>query len=50
VTVNFARPLGKVILIGPLLLPVVLVLLGILFPGVHFSSVGCHPSGCHLLP
>ena len=48
-TVNFGRPLGKVILIGPLLLPVVLVILGLLFPG-SITSFGCHPSGCHLLP
>ena len=44
-TVNFGRPLGKVLLIGPLLLPVMLVLLGALFPGVHLTPIGCHPSG-----
>ncbi len=48
-TLNFARPLGKVILIGPLLLPVVLGILSLLFPG-SITSIGCHPSGCHLWP
>lgn len=47
-TVNVGRPLGKVLLIGPLL-PVVLGILGILFPG-SITSFGCHPSGCHLWP
>ena len=43
-TVNFAHPAGKVILavlIGMILLPIVLIVLG-----VHLTPVGCHPSGC----
>src|SRR5579883_3348786 len=37
-TVNFGRPLGKVILMGPLLLPVVLGLLGLSSPGPSLRS------------
>jgi uncharacterized membrane protein len=49
-TVNIGRPQGKLFLVGTLLLPVALALLGILFPGLN-NSYGCHLfSGCHLLP
>jgi uncharacterized membrane protein len=47
-TLNFGHPMGKLVLIGTLLLPLVLAILGVLFPGIHSS--GCHPSGCHPLP
>jgi uncharacterized membrane protein len=48
-TVNFGHPVGKLVLIGTLLLPLVLALLGVLFHGL-IHSYGCHPSGCHPLP
>jgi uncharacterized membrane protein len=48
-TLNIGQPLGKLIIIGPLLLPVVLGLLSLLFPG-SITSYGCHPSGCRLWP
>lgn len=44
-TINFAHPDGKLILavmIGLLLLPIVLAILGI-----HLTPMGCHPSGCY---
>ena len=47
-TVNFGRPLGKLFLIGTLLLPLVLLILNVLFFGT--APIGCHPSGCHPLP
>ncbi|HEX9133413.1 MAG TPA: DUF5808 domain-containing protein [Ktedonobacteraceae bacterium] len=47
-TVNFGHPQGKLFLIAMLLLPLVIALLGTLFPGT--PSFGCHPSGCHLFP
>lgn len=48
-TVNFGHPGGKFILIGLLLLlllPLVVAILGDLYPGLLHSS-GCHLSGCH---
>ncbi|HWE63336.1 MAG TPA: DUF5808 domain-containing protein [Chloroflexota bacterium] len=48
-TINFGHPMGKLFLIGILLLAVVPALLGIFFPG-SITSHGCHPSGCHLFP
>lgn len=48
-TVNIGHPQGRLFLIGMLLVPVVLALLGALFPG-SLTTYGCHPSGCHLLP
>jgi uncharacterized membrane protein len=49
-TVNFGHPVGKLVLIAMLLLglvlPLVVALLGVLFPGL-IHSYGCHPSGCH---
>ena len=51
-TVNFGHPVGKRfmigILFGMLVLLLLPVILGVLFPGL--SSYGCHPSGCHPLP
>jgi uncharacterized membrane protein len=47
-TVNFGHPMGKLVLIGTLLLPLVLAILGVIFPGIHSS--GCHPSRCHPFP
>lgn len=49
-TINVAHPWGKVcmaIVIAMILLPVALSLFGILPAN---SSIGCHPSGCHLTP
>lgn len=49
-TINFAHPWGKVfmaIIIAMTLLPVALSLFGVLPAN---SSIGCHPSGCHLTP
>lgn len=45
-TVNIGQPLGRMFLIGTILVPVVLALLGLLFTG-SITSYGCHPSGCH---
>ncbi len=47
-TVNFGHPQGKLLLIGMLLLPLVIALLGSFFHGT--PSSGCHPSGCSPLP
>jgi uncharacterized membrane protein len=47
-TVNFGHPKGKLFMIGMLLLPLVIAILGALFHGS--PSYGCHPSGCHLFP
>jgi uncharacterized membrane protein len=47
-TVNFGNPVGKLVLIGTLLLPLVLLILNVLFFGT--APIGCHPSGCHPLP
>ena len=44
-TINIGHPLGKLvmaIIVGMLLLPLVLTLLG-----VHLTPIGCHPSGCY---
>lgn len=50
-TVNLGHPQGKLVLVVLLLLPLLLALLGVFVPGIGSShSLGCHPSGCHLLP
>lgn len=52
-TMNFGHPQAKLVLIGILLVvllpPLVMAILGILFPG-SINPAGCHPSGCHPLP
>lgn len=51
-TVNFGHPMGKLFLIAILLglaLPLVVAILGALFPGL-IHSYGCHPSGCTSFP
>src|SRR5690349_4910313 len=40
-TMNFGHPQARLVLIGMLLLPLVVAILGVLFPG------SIHPSGCH---
>ena len=49
-TLNFGHPQARLILIGMMLLvllpPLVVALLGVLFPGSIHPS-GCHPSGCY---
>ena len=47
-TVNIGRPQGKLLLIGMLLLPVVLMILTALISGP--TPIGCHPSGCYPAP
>ena len=47
-TINFGNPKGRLIFIGTLLLPLVLALLNLLAGGG--TPIGCHPSGCHLVP
>lgn len=47
-TVNFGNPRGKLVLIGTLLLPVVLLILNFLISGT--APVGCHTLGCHPSP
>jgi uncharacterized membrane protein len=47
-TVNFGNARGKLFMIGTLLLPLAIAILGILFHGS--PSYGCHPSGCHPFP
>jgi uncharacterized membrane protein len=47
-TVNFGHPQGKLVLIGTLLLPLVLLILNVLFFGT--APIGCHPSGCYPFP
>ena len=52
-TMNFGHPQARLVLIGMLLLvllpPLVVAILGVLFPGSIHPS-GCHPSGCYPLP
>ena len=48
-TLNFGHPQAKLVLIGTLLLILVFgVILPVLISGA--APIGCHPSGCHLLP
>jgi len=47
-TVNFGNPVGKLVLIGTLLFPLVLLILTILINGT--APIGCHPSGCYPMP
>jgi uncharacterized membrane protein len=48
-TVNFCNPRGRMFMIVILLLVLLFgVIIPVLVPGT--TSVGCHPSGCHLLP
>jgi uncharacterized membrane protein len=44
-TVNFGNPKGKLFFVGTLLLPLAIVLLSILVPGMH--ATGCHTFGCN---
>ena len=48
-TLNFGHPQARLVLIGVLLLvllpPLVLAIIGVLFPG-SIHPTGCHPSGC----
>ena len=51
-TLNFGHPRARLVGIGILLLmllPLVVAILGALFPGL-IHSYGCHPSGCHPFP
>ena len=52
-TMNFGHPQAKLVLIGMLLLvllpPLVVAILGVLFPGSIHPS-GCHSFGCSPLP
>ncbi len=46
-TLNIGHPMGRLVMVGLLLLVLALALLSSFVPG--FSSYGCHPfSGCHL--
>lgn len=47
-TLNFGNPQAKLVLIGLLVVILVLSILPILISGA--APIGCHPSGCHLLP
>ena len=44
-TVNFGNPKGKLVLLGTLLIPLVLLVLNVLITGT--APVGCHTFGCH---
>jgi uncharacterized membrane protein len=44
-TINFGHPQGKLVMIGTLLLPLVLLILSILLTGG--VPTGCHTLGCH---
>jgi uncharacterized membrane protein len=52
-TLNFGHPAGKMILIAivvlGLILPLVVAILGALYPGL-IHSYGCHPSECYWGP
>ena len=52
-TMNFGHPQAKLVLIGMLLLvllpPLVVAILGVLFPG-SIQPTGCHSFGCSPLP
>ena len=49
-TLNLGHPTGKLIMIAMLLLPIALMILTALVPGLNASN-GCHPlTGCHLTP
>ncbi len=46
-TVNFGHPLGRLFMIGLLLLVLLFgVIVPLLFSGL--TPIGCHPSGCHM--
>ncbi len=47
-TLNFGHPQARLVLIGLLVVTLVLSVLPILISGT--APIGCHPSGCHLLP
>lgn len=44
-TINFGRPQGKLLMIGTLLLPLVMLILTVLVSGT--TPTGCHTFGCH---
>ena len=48
-TLNLGHPVGLLFIIGMLLLPILLTILGAFFPALHMP-IGCHPSGCYPLP
>ncbi len=48
-TVNFAHPVGRLVLVVMFVMILLPVALALFFPGLN-SSFGCHPSGCHLAP
>ncbi|HET8912987.1 MAG TPA: DUF5808 domain-containing protein [Ktedonobacteraceae bacterium] len=45
-TLNFGHPQSKLVIIGTLLFPLILTLLGVLLTGSLHPN-GCHPSGCN---
>jgi uncharacterized membrane protein len=48
-SVNFGHPLGRLFMIGILLIVLLFgVIVPLLFSGM--TPLGCHPSGCHMLP
>src|SRR6266566_7042972 len=47
-TMNFGHPQARLVLIGLLLPPLVLLILTVLISGT--APIGCHPSGCYPLP
>jgi uncharacterized membrane protein len=47
-TLNFGHPQAKLVLIGLLVGTLVLSILPVLISGT--APIGCHPSGCYLLP
>jgi uncharacterized membrane protein len=48
-TINFSHPQAKLALIGMLLVPLLMAILGAFFPGSIHPS-GCHPPGCQPHP
>lgn len=48
-SVNFGHPLGRLFMLGILLIVLLFgVIVPLLFSGM--APIGCHPSGCHMLP
>jgi len=47
-TLNLGHPVARWVMIGLVLLPVALAIIGVFVPGL--TSYGCHPSGCHFGP
>ena len=49
-TMNFGHPQAKLVLIAMVLLPLVVSILSVIVSASGMTPIGCHPSGCNLVP